>query len=134
MVRTRRSGVAAALAAGLLLALAAGTASAAGRPGPQYAFTACWNGTNVSMTQTWSGFNVDAYGFGFGDSSGSAGFGDSLPHPSRHGSVFSITATSELTVPPDATFVTGGLAFNNQNVANDQIDVPAGGWSALAAC
>jgi hypothetical protein len=120
--------------AALLLSLAVGPAAAAGKPVGQHSFTACWNGTTAVMTESWSGAIVDGFSFGFGDSSGSAGVPDVLAHPARKGSVSSVTADSQLTVPSDATFVTGGLSFRGKDVASDQINVPSGGWSVLPAC
>lgn len=129
MLRTRRSGVVAALAAGLLLSLAVGTADAA-KPHKTYAFSACYDAgaDHVVLNQTWSALRVDEVSFGIGD--GQQGLGvDYRIRVSRSGN-----ETASLGFDPSATIAGGSLLAHGVVVATDSINVPAGGWATLPAC
>src|SRR4026208_1209548 len=56
-----------ALMVGALFASAAPVSAA--RPGT-FNFDACWTGTSVEASLSWSGFRVSQYSFGFGQDSG----------------------------------------------------------------
>ncbi|HEY2916435.1 MAG TPA: hypothetical protein VGI98_04385 [Candidatus Limnocylindrales bacterium] len=96
--------------------------------------TACWDGTNISMTFTWSGVNADAYGFGFTTADGGAGVGLPLPHTEHHGSIKSLTTDASLFPPLDSLTVVGGVSYHDVSVASGEISQPTGGWQTLPAC
>lgn len=121
--------VVSAVASAVLLLSIAGGADAA-NPHKSYAFSACYDSVadNVVLHQTWSAIRVDEVSFGIGD--GQSGLGaDYAIRASKTGN-----ETAALGFDSSATIAGGMLLVRGSVVASEQINVPAGGWSALPAC
>ena len=116
------------IAASALLVLALAGAVDAANPNRSYQLTVCWTGSQVTLEQTWSAFNVDEVAFGIGN--GSEGLGVQYPIPrSRSGD-----ETATLSPAGGSTIAGGTLFFHGKVVVEDTITIPEGGWSALPAC
>jgi hypothetical protein len=125
------------LAAGALIAglLAAATpAMAAGRP--NFTFSACWTGSAVSATMTWSGFRVSSYDFGYGQLNGEgAGYINPVDPAAMTGDV-TIDPVFAANIDNTVDLVGGDIFGKNTRraLASGTVDRPAGGWSALPSC
>jgi len=124
--------VLAAIAAGvLLLTFAVGGASAA-NPHRSYVLSACYDTVNATpvLVQTWSGFNVDSYDFGFSSAGGGFGIVPQPVGPAKTGTVNS----SGLVADDTLTSGGGDLFWHGRVVATATMDQPNGGWETLQPC
>jgi hypothetical protein len=109
--------------------------AAAARPGT-FTFDACWDGSSVQLSLSWSGVRVNQYSFGFGQDDGSGlGFFTPVDPVATSGSA---SADSDLEENIDDTvdLVGGGIYGHSQRraIKSDTIHRPAGGWATLDAC
>jgi hypothetical protein len=107
----------------------------AARPGT-FDFNACWDGTAVALSLSWSGVRVSNYEFGFGQDNGQglAAFTPVQP-PASSGSA---TADSGFTANIDDTvdLVGGGIYGNSlrRAILSATIHRPGATWADLPAC
>jgi hypothetical protein len=134
MLARSRSRLVPLAAAAMLLAMSTGAVAAAGRPAPVIGFHACWNGSNVVMSLTWSRVAVDGYSFGWSNDEGGLGVPGELSRPSASGTVSSVSADFELTVDTSATWAGGSLTFRGNLVGEGSTPKPDAGWDTLVAC
>jgi hypothetical protein len=127
MAGTGRSGLAALIAAALLLTLAVGSVQA----NPiTYTASFCYDaGTkHIVIEQVWSGVEVDEVSTGIGN--GQHGLGEDYPITAST----SGDESSSLAAPNSAKIAGGSLYDQGTLVASQTISKPKGGWSRLPAC
>ena len=122
-----------ALMIGALFASAAPVSAA--RPGT-FNFDACWNGTSVEASLSWSGVRVSQYSFGMGQDDG-FGFGYFEPvEPAATSGNASGDPDFFANVDDTVDLVGGGVYGHSQRraIKSDQVHRPVGGWATLDPC
>jgi hypothetical protein len=151
MARTRRSSLAATLAAGALLALAVGTADAGGSPRATFTLSICQTQVEsfddqgndlgpvpaIEMLYSWSGAYVDNVSGSWTRSDGQPvlfGFDDSDFAAARSGNV-DAGALTVITDDPGFDGLTGSFQVNRHVLATRNIlESTYGSWTSVPAC
>ena len=128
----RRALVISALLGALLVSA---SPAAAARPGT-FHFSACWDGTSVQASLSWSGVRVSQYSFGMGQDDGT-GFGYFAPvEPAATSGSYSAGPDFMANVVDTVDLVGGGIYGHSQRraILSDQVHRPGATWADLDPC
>jgi len=105
----------------------------AARPG-NFSFSACWNGSRVVASLSWSDVTVSNYSFGFGQDNGQGlAFLTPVVPPATSGNA---STDFNGNVNDTVDLVAGGIYGRGTHhaIKSDSVHRPTGGWATLSSC